>query len=100
MSLSGIIERARAARGWTREAWILALGLLAGAVLLPVVIYACGIAFLGSYPGAGLGRTFATILLGLRTGSWAAWIVFLGPYLWLQLLRALRVCWRLGTTLP
>jgi len=85
-----------ALRGWRREAWIALLWLAVGALLLPLLIYLCGITFLGTYDGAGLGRTFGTVLGGLAAGSPASWAVVAGPYLMIQLLRLLRLWWRVG----
>ncbi|NNM62674.1 MAG: hypothetical protein HKM03_10935 [Steroidobacteraceae bacterium] len=83
--------------GWRREASIALLWLAAGAVLLPVLIYLCGVTFLGSYAGASLGRTFGTVLGGLGSGSPASWLVVTGPYLMILLLRLLSFGWRLGS---
>lgn len=86
-----------AARGWRREAWIALLWLAVGALLLPLLIYLCGITFLGTYAGAGLGLSFRTVLGGLAAGSPASWVVVAGPYLMIQLLRVLRLWWRVGS---
>lgn len=84
-------------QGWKREAVIALLWLAAGALLLPILIYLCGITFLGSYEGGGLGRTFGTVLRGIATGSPASWVVFAGPYVLFQLLRVLIYAWNFGT---
>ncbi|MDE2296176.1 MAG: hypothetical protein KGL36_12080 [Gammaproteobacteria bacterium] len=86
------------ARGSVRHELLLALGWLAfGAFALPVLIYLSGTTFLGRYDGATLGRTFGTVLLGLAIPSPASWIVVVGPYLMILLLRVLRWGWSLGS---
>ncbi|HUY83240.1 MAG TPA: hypothetical protein VMU86_01595 [Steroidobacteraceae bacterium] len=85
--------RTRAARGWRREA-LYAVGWVAfGAIGLPILIYLCGITLLGRYPGASLGRTFSALWLGLGAPSAASWVVVLGPYALILLLRLLRLGW-------
>ena len=82
-----------------RRELLLALGWIAfGAFALPVLIYLSGITFLGRYDGVSLGRTFGTVLLGLGTLSPASWIVVVGPYLLIMLLRLLRWGWSLGSS--
>jgi hypothetical protein len=70
--------------------------LLAGLLLLPALIFLAGVLLLGRYEGASLMHTYAALFAGLGSGSAAAWIVVLGPYLLLQLYRGLRACWRAG----
>jgi len=96
MAISTWIARFRDARGSTREALIAALGLAAGALVLPLLIYLCGITFLGRYDGSGLGRTYATVIVGLAQGSAASFVVVLGPYVLFQFFRGLYAWWRLA----
>jgi hypothetical protein len=98
MELGTLWRRLAAVRGWRREAWIAGLSLAVGALLLPIMIYLSGILFLGRYEGAGLGRTFATVLGGLADGAPSSLVVVAGPYLLCQLLRFLRGCWRFGAS--
>jgi hypothetical protein len=81
-------------RPWTLEAAIVAAGLLIGAALMPILIFYAGVAALGRYDGAGLGALYASLFAGLRDGSIASWLVFLGPYGLYLLFRALRLWWR------
>jgi hypothetical protein len=83
-------------RPWVLESAIAALGLLAGVALMPVLIFYAGVAALGRYDGASLGALYASIFAGLKAGSAASWLVFLGPYGLYLLFRALRVWWRVG----
>ncbi len=97
MELTSLVRLASATEGWKRETLIALLWLAAGALLLPILIYLCGIAFLGSYEGGGLGSTFGTVLRGLGAGSPASWVVVAGPYVLFQLLRVLLYVWNLGS---
>ncbi len=82
---------------WIRELKI-AVGLLViGALLLPLLIFLCGVTFLGRYDGASLAKTYATVFVGLGSGSIASWVVVLGPYALIQLFRALHLWWNVGT---
>jgi hypothetical protein len=71
-----------------------AIGLLAGAVAFPALIYGVGVAVLGPYDGGNLAGTYKIVLGGLAHGSIASWIVVLGPYLLWHLARLLRYWWR------
>lgn len=93
MQIMGFLGRSS---GWRRQLWIALLLLAAGALLLPVLIFLCGITFLGPLDGGGLGRTFATVFSGLVDGSPSSWIVVAGPYGLFLLLRLLRLSWRLA----
>lgn len=98
MERTSWIHLAVATQGWKREAVIALSWLAAGALLLPILIYLCGITFLGSYEGGGLGSTFGTVWRGLGTGSPASWVVVAGPYVLFQLLRVLIYVWKFGST--
>jgi hypothetical protein len=99
MRLSQIFGGSKQSRGWLRELSLTALALAAGFLLMPVLIFFAGSSALGRYEGASLRRLFGSIYGGLETGSAASWIVVLGPYGLLLILRALRVCWRAGAKL-
>ena len=85
-----------------RELLTLALMLAVGLVVLPFIIWGAGEVFLGDYlrdppaPDAA-ARTGGPLALladyvgGLVTGSPGHWLVFLGPYLLVLALRAMRV---------
>jgi hypothetical protein len=80
--------------GFVKQLSIAGVGLAAGLGLLPILIYFAGAGLLGRYEGASLLRTYQSIYSGLVTGSIAAWIVVLGPYLLFMLFRALLAWWR------
>jgi hypothetical protein len=84
-------------RPWVLESAIAVLGLLVGVFLMPVLIFYAGVAALGKYEGASLSGLYSSIFSGLREGSAASWLVFLGPYALYLLFRVLRVWWRAGT---
>jgi hypothetical protein len=88
------IKRNAAVGGFVREIVLAGLGLAAGGLILPPLIYACGTALLGSYEGGSVSRTYSAVWMGAAEGSVAAWIVILGPYMLLLLLRMLRLWWR------
>ncbi len=83
-------------RPWVLESAIAVLGLAIGFALMPVLIFYAGAAALGRYEGASLGALYASLFAGLREGSVASWLVFLGPYGLYLLFRVLRVWWRAG----
>jgi hypothetical protein len=75
------------------------IGLLAGVALLPALIFYAGVAALGRFDGASLGRLYSSLFEGLREASIASWVVFLGPYGLYLLFRALRAWWRASARL-
>ncbi len=85
----GAVWRSPAAR-------IAAALLLCGALLLPLLIYLCGVTFLGSYDGASLAKTYATVYVGLTDGSASSWIVVLGPCLLFLLFYVMTRLFRVG----
>jgi hypothetical protein len=87
----------RRRRGAAREVITLALGLLAGLVLLPLAIYVGGQLILGPYvrsptdaTPAGPLALWTDFLAGLSQGSLAHWLVLLGPYVMYLLWRLAR----------
>ena len=81
-------------RPWAAELLVAGIGLLLGIALMPVLIFYVGVAALGRFDGASLGRLYSSLFEGLREASMASWIVFLGPYGLYLLFRALRAWWR------
>jgi hypothetical protein len=75
------------------------IGLLLGVALMPVLIFYAGVAALGRFDGASLGRLYSSLFEGLREASIASWVVFLGPYGLYLLFRALRAWWRASARL-
>lgn len=83
-------------RPWAAELVVAGVGLALGLIVLPVLIFYAGVASLGRYEGASLGRLYSSLFEGLKQASIASWIVFLGPYGLYLLFRALRAWWRAG----
>ncbi|HXP26314.1 MAG TPA: hypothetical protein VN891_11055 [Steroidobacteraceae bacterium] len=86
-------------RPWAAELVVAGIGLLAGVTLMPVLIFYAGVAALGRFDGASLGRLYSSLFEGLREASIASWVVFLGPYGLYLLFRALRAWWRASARL-
>ncbi|MDP9084044.1 MAG: hypothetical protein M3N50_09815 [Pseudomonadota bacterium] len=79
---------------WSRELAFAVLGLLLGALFMPLLIFFAGATVLGLYEGASLGHLYGSVFEGLRDASLAAWTVLLGPYGLFLLFRGLRGWWR------
>ena len=62
-----------------------------GLVALPIAIFKTGEILLGEYSseGHGIGHLYGDILGGLTAGDWNAWLLVLGPWLGVMLLRTL-----------
>jgi hypothetical protein len=86
-------------RPWAAELIAAAVGLLIGAVLMPVLIFYAGAGALGRYEGASLENIYSSLFTGLRDGSVASWVVFLGPYGFYLLLKGIRGWWRVSARL-
>lgn len=68
---------------------LLALGLIAvGVIALPAMVYFVGQRVVGEYPD-GMGGLYAAIGDALVAGNVFAWILVLGPYLGILLIRLL-----------
>jgi hypothetical protein len=74
----------------TRELLTLALCLALGLTVMPLLIWIAGKAELGPYGNGGLGALLGDYYSALATGSLAFWLVALGPYAAVWLLRGLR----------
>jgi hypothetical protein len=86
-------------RPWAAELITAGVGLLLGVTLMPVLIFYAGVAALGRFDGASLGRLYSSLFEGLKEASIASWAVFLGPYGLYLLFRALRSWWRASASL-
>jgi hypothetical protein len=80
----------RKQRGAAREGSAFLLCLLTGSLIVPAAIYLVGIGLLGPYTGGGLGTYLADFWRQLFKLAPAFWLVALGPYLALWLLRLAR----------
>jgi hypothetical protein len=72
------------------------LALLFGIGAMPLLIFYAGVATLGRYEGASLGRLYGSLFAGLREASTASWVVLVGPYGLYLLFKGLRAWWRVG----
>jgi len=87
-------RRYRRTHGMTRELLTLALCLALGLTIMPLLIWIAGKAELGPYGNGGLGALLGDYYSALATGSLAFWLVALGPYAAVWLLRGLRFWFR------
>ena len=87
-------RRYRRTRGARRELLTLALGLAVGLLVMPVLIWLVGSVLLGPYANGGLGNLLKDYFLALARGSLAYWLVALGPYAVVWLVRGLRYWFR------
>ena len=83
-------RRYRRTHGMTRELLTLALCLALGLTIMPLLIWIAGKTELGPYGNGGLGALLGDYYSALATGSLAFWLVALGPYAAVWLLRGLR----------
>jgi hypothetical protein len=97
--MSFSVRRFAKTRPWAFELGAAAIGLVLGVALMPALIYNAGVATLGRYEGASLGKLYSSLFEGLGQASFAAWVVVLGPYGVYLLLRALRGWWRASARL-
>jgi hypothetical protein len=87
-------RRYRRTRGLTRELLTLSLCLVVGLLVMPVLIWIVGHIVLGPYTNGGLFSLLKDYYLALATGALAYWLVALGPYAAVWLLRGLRLWFR------
>jgi hypothetical protein len=81
------------ATNWKRELTIASVLLAGGLFVIPVGVYLVGQRLFGEY-GDGSVLTLAERIWGdFLTLRPAAWILVLGPYLTVQLLRVIRRLW-------
>ena len=83
-------RRYRRTRGAQRELLTFALCLAVGLTVMPLLIWLVGSLELGPYANGGLGGLLSDYYLSLAKGSLAYWLVALGPYAAVWLLRGLR----------
>ena len=74
-----------------KELIIFSVMVAIGLVVLPFAIFKTGEVLLGEYSseGRGIGHLYGDILGGLSAGDWNAWLLVLGPWLGVMLLRCL-----------
>ena len=84
----------RALNSLNRPRRELALGfcaLLIGLLVMPLLVWAAGMAALGPYANGGFLALLQDYLRGLGQGSQACWLVLSGPYLLFSMVRLLRL---------
>jgi hypothetical protein len=99
MTFWSAVSQMTKTRPWTMELAAAVVALLIGAALMPVLIFYSGVAALGRYEGASLGRVYSSMFAGLSQASIASWVVLLGPYGLYVLFKALRGWWRFSAKL-
>ena len=72
-----------------REFMLLAVALVFGLVAAPPLLWLVGSHTLGPYAGGGLGSFLAAFYRALASGTFAYWMIAVGPYLIALLVRAL-----------
>ena len=87
-------RRFRRTRGVQRELLTLALCLAVGLLVMPILIWFVGSAQLGPYANGGIGALLGDYYLALIKDSLAYWLVALGPYAAVWLLRGVRFWFR------
>lgn len=84
---SRLLRWLRLPQGLRGELLLALCGLLAGAVLIPCLIWGVGRSVLGPYTHGSMLALLADFYAGLAHGALAFWAVLLGPYVVLQLVR-------------
>lgn len=87
-------RRYRRTHGVRRELLTLLLCLVLGLVAMPALIWAAGSWKLGPYANGGLLALWRDFYGALSRGSLVFWLVALGPYAAVWLLRGLRLGFR------
>jgi len=74
-----------------KELTIFSIMFAIGLVVLPFAVFKTGEVLLGEYSSEdqGIGHLYGDILRGLSAGDWTAWLLVLGPWLGIMLLRTL-----------
>jgi hypothetical protein len=78
---------------WKRELTIASALLAGGLFLIPIAVYVVGQRLFGEYMGGDVLALAEEIWGDFLTLRPAAWVLVLGPYLTVLLLRALRRLW-------
>ncbi|MBS0388932.1 MAG: hypothetical protein JSR15_10670 [Proteobacteria bacterium] len=89
-SLLKFWRRYRQTRGARHELMGFGVCLAIGLIVMPVLIWLIGSSRLGPYANGGLFALWRDYVVALAQGSLAYWLVALGPYAGLWLLRGAR----------
>ena len=90
-SLMSYWRRYRRTRGAQRELISFGLCLAIGVIVMPIMIWVIGSWRLGAYANGGLFALWRDYVVALAHASLAFWLVALGPYVALWLLRGARM---------
>lgn len=86
--LSAVVQAWRGQSSLAREFMLFAAALFVGLVVIPLGVFFVGGAVLGTYGTGGTLWTFwGDYLAGLGTASLAHWLLVLGPYVLLGIVR-------------
>jgi hypothetical protein len=89
VSISALIGRVRGAPRQERELWLAGGAVAFGLLVLPFLIYLAGSITLGPYESGSVWLYLLDFLKGLMRPHLAYWLIALGPYLLILLLRGL-----------
>jgi hypothetical protein len=76
------------------EAVTLGLALLVGLLVMPALIYLAGRYTLGAYGNGGVFSLYLDFLKGLVEPRASCWVVLIGPFVFLSLVRLFRLALR------
>jgi hypothetical protein len=89
MSLSPPRTTPRAPISVPLELAVLAGALLFGLLAAPLLVWVVGSRDLGPYAGGGIAAFLTRFYRGIASGTFGNWMIALGPYLMLLIVRAL-----------
>ena len=88
-SITELIARLRSKPKMERELWLAGVALAFGLFVLPFLIYLAGVVTLGPYESGSLWSYLFDFLKGLVRPHAAYWLIVMGPYLLVGLVRGL-----------
>lgn len=89
ISIAAPLNRVRGASRHERELWLAGAAVAFGLLILPLLIYVVGSLTLGPYESGSVWLYLLDFLKGLARPHLAYWLIVVGPYLLILLLRAL-----------
>jgi hypothetical protein len=89
VSITALVNRVRGASRQERELWLAGAALAFGLLVLPFLIYLAGSISLGPYESGSVWLYLFDFLKGLVRPHLAYWLIVVGPYLLILLLRGL-----------
>jgi hypothetical protein len=88
-SITALINRWRQASKWEHDLWLAGAAIAFGLLVLPFFIYLAGSVTLGPHEHGSLGMYLLDFLKGLLRPHLAYWLIVIGPYLLILLVRGL-----------